>query len=180
MQSCNASGTQLTSNVWLNDMKITFDLSEADYKTFFRFHYSRFRIIKFRLYYGTAMVMIGLYLSYSFDDHVRFFPLLLIIFGFYFLFSKSFYIRKALLASRTNPTFKNTIEVDIGDDGIKWKGKNTNGEFKWSALLGYREFEHGFLLYPQKNLFYMIPAKALGDIEKQKLTSILNEKLKKI
>lgn len=135
--------------------------------------------MKFRPYYGSLMVIIGLVLFTSLGDHVRFFAILLILFGFYFIFFKSFYIHKAMSASKTNPSFQNTIAVEIGEDGIKWKDKNTDGEFKWSALLGYREFDHGFLLYPQRNLFYMIPAKTLGGIEKQNLSTILHEKLKK-
>jgi len=61
------------------------------------------------------MVIVGLYLAYSFDDRVRFFPIMLILFGLYFIFSKSYYIRKALATSRTNPSFQDTIEVDIGE-----------------------------------------------------------------
>jgi hypothetical protein len=49
--------------VRLNDMKITYDLSEEDYKTFFRFHYSQNKIMKFRPYYGSLMVIIGWYLN---------------------------------------------------------------------------------------------------------------------
>jgi len=160
-------------------MKIAFNLAENDYKSFYNYHYSQYKIMKLRPYYGTLMIIMG-GLHIIWIKNIKVLSLLLILFGVYFIISKLFYIRRAINASRTNPSFPNNIEIDIDDEGIMWKGKDSHGSFQWSSLIGYREFDKGFLLYRQRNLFNMIPTGQLNDEDRRKLSSLFKDKLKKL
>jgi hypothetical protein len=162
-------------------MKLSFELTEKDQKKLFSFHYSRYRILRFRPYYGTAMILLGgIYLVWKGnDDPLSPICVMFILFGAYFIVSKRFYIRRSLSA-RPKLSTPFAVELEIQDEGIKWKDPSSEGKFKWSSLIGYRECKVGFLLYSQRNLFSSIPSRALSEEEKQYLSRILAEKLRRL
>ena len=158
-------------------MKINLNNTESDYKKFYKFHFSQNKLIKFRFYYGILMIFLGAFLL-CYSSNKSIYSVLIIFLGVILLLSKYYYAWRALTASKTNPSFQNNIEIDIDDEGVGIIEKESQVVLKWSAFIGYRKFESGYLLYSQRNIFFMIPTDKISEIESKFILDKLKNNLK--
>ncbi len=68
-------------------------------------------------------------------------------------------------------------ETVISDSGIVFAGPNGSSNFNWSAFARYTESKHLFLLYPQSNIFNLIPKRALAPDDLLQVREILQRNL---
>lgn len=148
------------------EIAFSFSITEQEYKHFFDKHYSTYRIIRYRPYYGMVMILYGLF-SFVQEFHNEILSILFIVFGLYFLLSKKVFIYKAMKTYRTNPKYGENISVKITDESIEGHGEGFDLKQCWDRFIGYSEFSEGLMIYAQRNLFYIIPKKVLDkeDIE---------------
>ncbi|MEM7394636.1 MAG: YcxB family protein [Verrucomicrobiota bacterium] len=78
---------------------------------------------------------------------------------------------------RLMPEHGGEIRWTFGEERVLGEADNSNFECQWPALFGSATTPEGFLLYPQKNLFYWIPYTAFSSNEEvEKLAQLLEAK----
>jgi hypothetical protein len=62
-----------------------------------------------------------------------------------------------------NTTLKNEISMELTEQGVTLKSGPAETELLWSKIHKWK-FDHGiYLLYVTKNIFYIVPSRALTD-----------------
>ena len=158
-------------------IKIKYDLSEKDWRTFYNVYYMSDKRFKLRFVYGTgswvvgASGLIGLY-----DNNLVAFGM--IAFGLYFVFARQFLVNKAFKKIKAKPLFPGTIDYTIDQDKIAGVEQEKGFEFEWETFYGYRDATPGLLLYLKEAAFFFIPNEAISTEEKKEIINFL--KLNKV
>jgi hypothetical protein len=82
---------------------------------------------------------------------------LLALFGFLFLVAPAI---SALSASK-NPNLRGGTRYEVSSLGVVNEGQHSRGDIRWAAFIKAKELGWAFLLYPQKNIAYLIPKRDL-------------------
>lgn len=77
-------------------------------------------------------------------------------------------------ANKTNPHFGDELSVKIIDEHIEGKGEESSFKKDFNTFIYYIEASVAFLLYSQKNLFFMLPKKPLEDEEISIIRNIIS------
>ncbi len=70
---------------------------------------------------------------------------------------------QAWLVWRGNPSVKGAISCWADEEGFSVQTTNSDTKIKWPALIKFRETRNLFLVYPSKQMCYLIPKRAFTD-----------------
>jgi len=70
---------------------------------------------------------------------------------------------QAVLVWRSNPSVRGAIICWADEEGFSQQTTNTDLTVKWPALIKFRETRNLFLIYPSKQMCYLIPKRAFTD-----------------
>ena len=70
---------------------------------------------------------------------------------------------QAWLVWRSNPSLKDAISCWADEEGFSVQTTNSDTKIKWPALIKFRETRNLFLIYPSKQICYLIPKRAFTD-----------------
>ncbi|MES2997682.1 MAG: YcxB family protein [Verrucomicrobiota bacterium] len=141
-------------------MKASYVLNKSEIRKGAGYHYDyRHRlqwIITFLI--GFALLAFGIF--FLLEGRVESSAIVLVLIGFYLLLNRVFYKWRAAAAVFKGRPGPLNVEMEIQDDGIFMETEISNGMTKWGGLMDLKIVPDGLLLYPQRNLFYWIPANA--------------------
>ena len=158
-------------------IKIKYDLSEKDWRTFYNTYYMSDKRFKLRFIYGTGSWVVGAAgLLGLFDNDLVAFGM--IAFGLYCVFARQFLVNKAIKKIKAKPQFPGTIDYTIDQDKIVGVEQETKFEFNWETFYGYRDATPGLLIYLKESAFFFIPNEAISAEEKGDIINFL--KLNKV
>ena len=151
---------------------ITYDLSEKDWRTFYNTYYASDKRFKLRFFYGTVTWVVGACgLLGLFDNKLIAFGM--IVFGLYCVFAKQFLINKAVKKLKAKPQFPGKIDYTIDQEKFSGVEQGQEFEFNWETFYGYRDAAPGLLMYLKKASFFFIPNEAFSIDEKQEIINFL-------
>jgi hypothetical protein len=118
---------------------------------------------------GTALVLLGLFTGHEviyfgavISGIVVYFAVLLLLVPF-----------TAKKQFKQNPTLRNEISMELSELGVNFKSDSAESNLQWNEILKWK-FAHGiYLLYITKNVFYIVPSRALSD--ETALVSVLSK-----
>jgi len=158
-------------------IKIKYNLSEKDWRTFYNTYYMSDKRFKLRFIYGTGSWVVGAAgLLGLFDNDLVAFGM--IAFGLYCVFARQFLVNKAIKKIKAKPQFPGTIDYTIDQDKIVGVEQETKFEFNWETFYGYRDATPGLLIYLKESAFFFIPNEAISAEEKGDIINFL--KLNKV
>src|SRR5262245_33051307 len=70
---------------------------------------------------------------------------------------------QAWLVWRSNPSVRGVIICWADEEGFSQQTTNSETKIKWPALIKFRETRNLFLIYPSKQMCYLIPKRAFMD-----------------
>jgi len=111
-------------------------------------------ILKFLPYLGWLMIL-GFFFMWSKQDFMSAAPLALI--GIFFALTKTITYAGVRRRFRTNPQKDVEISWAFSSDRISSSGEGFDQSFAWNKVFKFVEARDGFLIYPQKRIFYWIP-----------------------
>jgi len=153
-------------------IKIKYDLSEKDWRTFYNTYYMSDKRFKLRFIYGTGSWVVGVAgLLGLFDNNLVAFGM--IAFGLYCVFARQFLVNKAIKKIKAKPQFPGTIDYTIDQDKIAGVEQEKEFEFNWETFYGYRDATPGLLLYLKEAAFFFIPNEAVSGDDKQEIINFL-------
>lgn len=154
------------------NIKIQYDLSENDWRTFYNTYYASDKRFKLRFIYGTGSWIVGVCgLMGLFDN--KFIAFGMIVFGLYCVFAKQYLVNKAVKKVKAKPQFPGKIDYNIDQDKMAGIEQGMEFEFSWDMFYGYRNAAPGLLLYLKQASFFFIPKEAISTEEKQEIIDIL-------
>lgn len=153
-------------------INITYDLSEKDWRTFYNTYYAADKRFKLRFIYGTGSWIVGACgLLGLFDNQLIAFGM--IAFGLYCVFAKQFLVNKAVKKVKAKPQFPGKIDYTIDQDKFSGVEQGQEFEFNWETFYGYRDAAPGLLLYLKEASFFFIPNEAISNDNKQEIFNFL-------
>jgi YcxB-like protein len=63
---------------------------------------------------------------------------------------------------RRTPALHLPFKIDAGPEGITYTGPNGHSQTLWRGFVDFRESRKSFLMYTQRNLFFIVPKRVLG------------------
>lgn len=88
-----------------------------------------------------------------------------------------FWLIMPRMVFRQNKTFRETMQVDFGDDSFTINRGAHHRSFAWSSCSQWMESPHFFHIYFSERSFFLIPKEAFND--EHEARQMLKEKLKK-
>lgn len=82
-----------------------------------------------------------------------------------------------LLSVRRDAAVFREQEFTACEQGVDLRTENGSGHLDWSGVLRYAETKNLFMLYPQPNVFHLIPKRALGTSELYSFRDLLDRQL---
>lgn len=153
-------------------INITYDLSEKDWRTFYNTYYAADKRFKLRFIYGTVSWIVGACgLLGLFDNQLIAFGM--VAFGLYCVFAKQFLVNKAVKKVKAKPQFPGKIDYTIDQDKFSGIEQGHEFEFNWETFYGYRDAAPGLLLYLKEASFFFIPNEAISNDDKQEVLNFL-------
>jgi uncharacterized membrane protein YfcA len=143
---------------------ITQRLSEADYEAASAIHYRTYRYSKYRPWLAGILIFIGAYLLIEVTGEL--FGILFVVYGIFMLLRKKIVINRITKAAATAKLFGEEIRVVIDESGVISSEVGENSSImRIGSLFGFVRHPIGFLIYPQRNMFYYLKASAFESEE---------------
>jgi len=153
-------------------INITYDLSEKDWRTFYNTYYASDKRFKLRFIYGTGSWIVGVCgLLGLFDNQLVAFGM--IAFGLYCVFARQYLVNKAVKKVKAKPQFPGKIDYTIDQDIFSGIEQRQEFEFNWETFYGYRDVAPGLMLYLKEASFFFIPNEAISTDDKQEIINFL-------
>jgi len=153
-------------------VKIKYNLSEKDWRSFYNAYYMSDKRFKLRFIYGTGSWIVGAAGLFGlFDNNLIAFGM--IAFGLYCVFARQFLVNKALKKVKKKPQFPGIIDYTIDQDKITGIEEGMEFEFAWETFYGYRDAKPGLLIYLKKASFFFIPDEAVSAEDKKEIINFL-------
>jgi len=110
---------------------------------------------------GFGFILLGMGL-YIYANGKTVLPVVIIVIGVFELFSnqikKHFWLRRHSKSKLMNAE----VELEVTDAGIDSKGPFSNGHFEWSGIEKAIRTPKGILVWPQKGMYWYLPANIAG------------------
>jgi hypothetical protein len=153
-------------------IKIKYELSEKDWRTFYNAYYMTDKRFKLRFIYGTGSWIVGAAGLFGlFDNNLVAFGM--IAFGLYCVFARQFLVNKAVKKIKAKPHFPGIIDYTIDQDKIAGIEQGMEFEFTWETFYGYRDAKPGLMIYLKEASFFFIPDEAISAEDKKELINFL-------
>jgi hypothetical protein len=79
---------------------------------------------------------------------------------------------------KNSSSFNKEFTFDIQDEGIQVNTNTSNGSAKWETFSRYASDPNMLIIYPQTNIFYMIPKRVLSNEDWLRLLELVKSKIK--
>ena len=155
-------------------IRITQTLTGADYRAAAAVHYATYRSSKYRPWLAALLICIGVFLVATSTQTA--FGAFGIAYGIFMLFRKRLWVRRMVNSAATAKRFGDEIRVEVDPDGrISSEQGEDRSDLHMDSLVGFIRHPIGILLYPQRNMFYYLQARAFESSEQM---DVLHDLLK--
>lgn len=139
-------------------------LSEDDYRKAASAHYNTYKMSKVRPVLVFFLIASGIYLCWINSQII--YAIFCIAYGIFMMFRKYIYVYRVVKSVKTTKLFGELIEIKISDDDVfeSRQGSDTS-KIELKNLFGYLKTNFGVLLYPQKNMFYLLKANVFNSAD---------------
>ncbi|EDY80438.1 hypothetical protein VDG1235_52 [Verrucomicrobiia bacterium DG1235] len=115
-------------------------------------------------WYVAGVIFIFFGISFAIIDE-SVFAVYLFIFGTYCILRKKFLEYRFRKSMGTSPAINKQMVWRFKEDGFTQESELGNSKLKWSSVFQSYSTPIGFLIYPQKNLYYWIPRSGFSSHE---------------
>ena len=140
-------------------IELTQILTKDDFRTAAFVHYRTYPMPLVRPWLAVCLIGIGILLIAGSTQSA--FGFLAVAYGIYMLLRRRLWANRIMKSAATAKLFGEAIRVELDSNGFihTIQGDNST-QLNMATLFGFVRHEIGFLLYPQRNIFFYLKATA--------------------